>query len=136
MAKIEYFQDKKVSWFFKMMGCIPVNRQIHDDNAKSMAMNVLDRKLYLGLFPEGTRNKTKELLLPFKFGAVSMAKKSNATIVPFAVTGNYKFRTKNLKITFAEPFKVDNMDLEDANSKLYNEILKIVKKEKSGGKNA
>ena len=59
MAKIEYFQDKRVSWFFKMVGCIPVNRQIHDDNAKSKALEVLNKGLALGIFPEGTRNKTK-----------------------------------------------------------------------------
>ena len=132
MAKIEYFQDRKVSWFFKMMGCIPVNRQIHDENAKEKAIEVLEEGLALGIFPEGTRNKTKELLQPFKFGAVSMAKKTNATIVPYAITGEYKFRTKNLKITFGEPFKIsEDMDLEEANEKLYNIILDIIKKEKN-----
>ena len=131
MAKIEYFQSPKTKWFFKMMGCIPVNRQIHDENAKSAALDVLNKGLALGIFPEGTRNKTKELLQPFKFGAVSMAKKTNATIVPFAITGTYKFRTKDLKITFGEPFKVGDMELEDANNKLYNEILDIIKKEKN-----
>ena len=130
MAKIEYFNSKKTRWFFKMMGCIPVNREIHDDNAKMKAMSVLDRGLALGIFPEGTRNKTKELLLPFKFGAVSMASKSKATIIPFAITGTYKFRTKDLKITFGTPFKVGDMDLESANTKLYNTILDIVIKEK------
>lgn len=130
MAKIEYFWDPKTRWFFKMMGCIPVNRQIHDENAKSKAMEVLEKGLALGLFPEGTRNKTKELLQPFKFGAVSMAKKTNATIVPFAVTGEYKFRTKNLKVTFGEPFKVGDMELEEANEKLYNIILDLIKKER------
>ena len=61
-----------------------------------------------------------------------MAKKSNATIVPIAVTGKYKFRTKNLKITFGEPFKVGEMELEEANIKLYNSILDMVIKEKHG----
>jgi len=130
MAKIEYFNNPKTKWFFSMMGCIPVNREIHDDNAKEKALEVLDKQLALGIFPEGTRNKTKELLQPFKFGAVSMAKKTNATIVPIAITGEYKFRSKNLKITFGEPFKVDDMDLEKANEKLYNEILKMIKKNK------
>lgn len=130
MAKIEYFNDPKTRWFFRMMGCIPVNREIHDDNAKIKAMSILDRRLALGIFPEGTRNKTKELLLPFKFGAVSLASKAQATIVPFAITGTYKFRTKDLKITFGIPFEVDNMDLETANTKLYNSILDIVIREK------
>jgi len=131
MAKMEYFTNPKTRWFFKMAGCIPVNRQIHDDNAKSAALEVLNKGLALGIFPEGTRNKTKKLLQPFKFGAVSMAKKTNATIVPYAITGDYKFRTKNLKITFGEPFKVGDMDLEEANEKLYNIILDIIKKDKN-----
>ena len=132
MAKIEYFQNPKTSWFFNLVGCIPVNRQIHDDNAKKEAYNVLEKNLALGLFPEGTRNKTKELLQPFKFGAVSMAKKTNATIIPFAITGTYKFRTNNLKITYGKPFKVGDLSLEDANEKLYNIILNMIKDEKNG----
>ncbi len=131
MAKIEYFQNKKTRWFFKMAGCIPVDRQNRDEVAKTKAIEVLEKGLALGLFPEGTRNKTKELLQPFKFGAVSMAKKTNATIVPFAITGTYKFRTKDLKLTFGKPFKVGDMDLETANKKLYDEILKMIKEDKN-----
>ena len=121
MAKMEYFTNPKTKWFFKLSGCIPVNRQIHDEDAKSRAIDVLNKGLALGIFPEGTRNRTKELLQPFKFGAVSMAKKTNATIVPYAITGTYKFRTKDLKITFGTPFKVGDMELSEANEKLYNE---------------
>ena len=131
MAKIEYFNNPKTKWFFKMVGCIPVNREIHDDYAKGRALDVLNKGLALGLFPEGTRNKTKDLLLPFKFGAVSLAKKTDATIIPMAITGEYKFRTKNLQITFGKPFKVGDMDLEDANNKLYKEILKMIKESKN-----
>lgn len=127
MAKIEYFRDKKVSWFFKMMGCIPVNREIHDESAKEKALEVLKKDLALGIFPEGTRNKTDKVLQEFKKGAVSMASKTNATIVPYAITGNYKFRTKNLKITFGTPFKVSD-DIELENKKLYNEVLNLIKK--------
>lgn len=131
MAKIEYFQNPKTKWFFKMVGCIPVNRSIHDANAKDLAIEVLENNYALGLFPEGTRNKTKELLQPFKFGAVSMAKKTNATIIPFAITGDYKWRTKNLTLEFGKTFKVGDMTLEEANDKLYNEILTIIKKNKN-----
>lgn len=125
MAKKEYF-DGKLKWFFKSVGCIPVNRQIKDQNAVNEALNVLKHNGAIGIFPEGTRNKTKEFLLPFKFGAVSMAQKTNATIVPFGLTGDYKFRSKNLKATFGTPFKVENMTLEEANNKLYNEIKKLM----------
>lgn len=126
MAKKEYF-DSKMAWFFKATGCISVDRSKKDEVAKEAALNILKSGGAVGLFPEGTRNKTKEFLLPFKFGTVSMAKKTDATIVPFGLTGDYKFRSKNLTVRFGEPFKVENMSLEEANDKLYHEIERLMK---------
>ena len=128
MAKKEYF-DGKMAWFFKLVGCIPVDRSIKDHNATDKALKVLNSGGAIGLFPEGTRNKTKDVfLLPFKFGTVSMAKKTNATIIPFGLTGNYKFRSKNLTIRYGTPFRVGDMDLEDANKKLYEEVERLMRK--------
>jgi len=124
LAKKEYF-DSKFKWFFKSAGCISVNRNIKDETAKASALELLKKGYAVGIFPEGTRNKTDNLLLPFKFGAVSMAEKTNSYIVPFAITGKYKFKKNNLKITFAKPFKVEG-SLEEANNKLYEEIKKLL----------
>ena len=55
MAKKEYF-DSPFAFFFKASGCIPVDRSIHDDNAKSSALEVLNEGYALGIYPEGTRN--------------------------------------------------------------------------------
>lgn len=127
MAKKEYF-DGPYRFFFKFVGCIPVNREIHDKNAKDAALFVLEQGGAIGLFPEGTRNKTTKLLLPFKFGTVSMAKKTNATIVPFGITGDYCFRSKNLTIRFGTPFKIEDMSLEEANQKLEYEVASLITK--------
>jgi len=127
MAKKEYF-DGKFAWFFKWVGCIPVNRSIKDTDAKEKAIEHLSGGGAIGIFPEGTRNRTKEILLPFKFGAVSMAKKTDATLVPFGITGDYKFRSKNLVARFGKPFKVGDMTLEEANEKLEKEIKKLIQK--------
>ena len=132
MAKKEYF-DGKMAWFFKLVGCIPVDRSIKDHNATDKALKVLNSGGAIGLFPEGTRNKTKDVfILPFKFGTVSMAKKTNATIIPFGLTGDYKFRSKNLTIRYGTPFKVGDMDLEDANKKLYEEVEKLMRENLEG----
>ncbi len=128
MAKNEYFVKKRTAWFFKLAGCIPVNRQIHDEHAKEEAMKVLYDKKALGIFPEGTRNRTKDFLLPFKFGCVSMAKKSDAYIVPIGITGDYKFRSKNLVYRIGKPFKVTNMELPEANKRLEKAIGDLMKK--------
>ena len=132
MAKKEYF-DGKMAWFFKLVGCIPVDRSIKDHNATEKALKVLNSGGAIGLFPEGTRNKTKDVfLLPFKFGTVSMAKKTNATIIPFGLTGDYKFRSKNLTIRYGTTFKVGDMDLEDANKKLYEEVERLMRENLEG----
>lgn len=125
LAKKEYF-DGHFAWFFKITGCISVDRSIHDKEASTQALEYLKNNQAIGLFPEGTRNKTNKLLLPFKYGAVAMAKKMNCLIVPFGITGDYHFRTKNLKVEFAKPFKVGNMSLEKANEKLENIIREIL----------
>ncbi|MBQ3511470.1 MAG: 1-acyl-sn-glycerol-3-phosphate acyltransferase [Bacilli bacterium] len=203
MAKKEYFDNKKVAWFFKLAGCIPVDRSIKDTNATGKAMEVLENDQALGLFPEGTRNGLKEqrmneiydickekyldkkefikvmkkqkasyvnyleelmnneviskeefisniynvndfllelvkdgrikkneydehLLLPFKFGAVSMAKKTGALLVPFGITGEYKFRSKDLVVRIGKPIRVDD-DLAVANKELSEAIAKLMR---------
>lgn len=125
MAKKEYF-DGKTSWFFKSTGCISVDRSIHDEKAKEEALSLLKDGYAVGLFPEGTRNKTNDILLPFKYGTVSMAKKTDAYVVPFGITGKYKFWNNKLTITFGTPFKVGDLTLEEANDKLRKEILQII----------
>ena len=74
------------------------------------------------------------ILLPFKYGAVSMANKTDSYLVPYAITGKYKFRSKDLTIRIGEPFKADN-DLGKANQRLCDEIKKLIKENlKDSGK--
>lgn len=127
MAKKEYFDSKKTRWFFKAVGCISVDRSVHDGKAKNEAIETLKHGGAIGLFPEGTRNKTKNFLLPFKFGAVSMAQKTDSYLVPFGITGDYVFRSKNLVIKYGKPFKVTDMSLEEANELLYKTVEKLMK---------
>ena len=125
MAKKEYFEGK-LRPFFEAMGCIAVDRQSTDIKSVKAAMKVLRRNGAIGIFPEGTRNRTDNLLLDFKPGAVAIAKKTDAYIVPCGLTGEYKFRSKTLTVRYGTPFKATNMTVEEANEKLYKEIKKLV----------
>ncbi len=125
MAKKEYFEGK-TAWFFKATGCISVDRSKRDESAVEEAIHELNEGGCVGLFPEGTRNKTDAFLLPFKYGAVSMAKKTKATLVPFGISGDYKFRSKNLTCIFGKPIKY-NDDLDKANKKIAKAIGDLIK---------
>ena len=133
MAKDEYFKGK-YAFFYKLVGCIPVNRSIHDENAKNRALEILNNNGAIGIFPEGTRNKTigtkdEVVLLPFKFGAVSMAKKTGALIVPFGISGEYTGKKGKLTTRIGKPFSVKDMELKEANDILREKILKLMQKE-------
>jgi 1-acyl-sn-glycerol-3-phosphate acyltransferase len=134
MAKEEYFEGKQ-AWFFKLVRCIKVDRRNHDDNAKEIAVHILNKGGAVGIFPEGTRNKTigtkdEVDLLPFKYGAVSLASKTGALIVPFGVSGKYTGKKGKLTTRIGKPFSVANMDLEEANDVLRQKILKLMKNPK------
>ena len=63
-----------------------------------------------------------------------MAKKTNATIVPFGITGDYRFRSKNLTIRFGKPYKITK-DLETENKKLEKIVGDLMKENlKTSGK--
>ena len=124
MAKKELF-NSPIGWFFKVVGCIPVDRG-HDTTAsKEAALEVLREGEVLGIFPEGTRNKSLNGLLPFKYGAVSMSNKSGALIVPFAITGKYRLFNNKLTVRFGEGF-VASDDLKRANKRLVSEIEELI----------
>ena len=62
MAKKEYFEKTFSKFIFENVGCISVDRGKKDDAAVNSALEVLNDGGAIGLFPDGTRNKTKEFL--------------------------------------------------------------------------
>ncbi|MBQ6494646.1 MAG: 1-acyl-sn-glycerol-3-phosphate acyltransferase [Bacilli bacterium] len=130
LAKDELVQGFKKGLFLNM-GIIPVNRRIHDKDALQKAIDVLNNDKVIGIFPEGTINRTDNTIIPFKIGAVKMASVTNTKIVPFIITGEYKIGNKGLKIEFLEPIEIPKKeDLTEYNEELENIISKKLKKEK------
>jgi 1-acyl-sn-glycerol-3-phosphate acyltransferase len=66
-------------------------------------------------------------LLEFKPGATNLAKKTDAYIVPVGLTGDYKFRSKNLTVRYGDPFKAGGMTADEANEKLYREVERLMR---------
>lgn len=109
---IKLYQDKKI------------NREELDK-----ALPYIDAKLKIyvdkGIITED--EYFDSLLLDFKFGAVSLAKKTNSPIIPMVATGDYKRKSKNLIVQFGKPFVVGDMSLEDANKKLRRIFIELLK---------
>lgn len=127
LAKIELFHGLAhiITWG---MGAIPVNRKIHDHDALENAIDALKSGLCVGVFPEGTINRTDDIIMPFKIGAVKMAKEANATLVPFAITGEYQPFKKNIRVEFMKPIPIED-DLDKTNEKLMEVVKNKLKEE-------
>ena len=134
LAKDELFKGVG-KYFFSGMACIPVNRRQKDHNALKSAIKVLEEDRLIGIFPEGTFNRTDDIIMPFKYGAVSMACKTNSTIVPFSITGKYKlFKRNSVTICFGKPYKVKTDDLTIANEELMEKVKKLIIKNRKSDK--
>ena len=128
LAKDELFHGI-TKFIVKGMGCVPVNRKIHDKNALSSAEDFLRKDLCIGIFPEGTINRTNDIIMPFKIGAVKMSYDTNSKIVPFIITGKYRIIGRSVKIEFLKPIKVGN-DLSRENDKLMKLVESKLKESK------
>ncbi|MBQ3385435.1 MAG: 1-acyl-sn-glycerol-3-phosphate acyltransferase [Erysipelotrichaceae bacterium] len=122
LAKKE-LHESKFSLFFRMAGTISVDRQAHDHKAMDAAEEMLRKGHVIGIFPEGTRNRTEDPLLPFKYGAVRMAQKTGASIVPMIAKGTF---STGVRIYIGEAYKIsEDADLTAENEKLRNIMLEM-----------
>ncbi len=113
---------------FKGMGIIPVNRKIHDKDALKQAKMALNEGKVIGIFPEGTINRTDDTIMPFKIGCVKMAHDTNSKVIPFTITGKYKLFKKSVVIEFYKPYNINSDDLTSENEKL----MKLIRTELEG----
>ncbi len=112
MAKKELFKNKLLKFIFESLGAYPINREGIDVSAIKETIKLLNSNNTICIFPEGTRNKTENIILPFKSGITKIAKKTNSLILPFGISGDYK-HNGNLKIKFGEPIDLNKMDIND-----------------------
>jgi 1-acyl-sn-glycerol-3-phosphate acyltransferase len=118
----------KHGWLFGRLGIIPVDRSTKNKEAVNEAINMLKNGEIVGIFPEGTFNKTEYVIKPFKYGAVKIASEADCPLVPFAITGEYKKFRKGLKITYGKPYYIkDKKDLTKENVKLMNKVINLLR---------
>ena len=112
--------------FFELAQTIPVDREHKDSTSMKTALRLLAINRAIGIMPEGKVNRTTQPLLPLRYGAVSLAKKTNALIVPFAIAGSYKLFRYDMSVRFGKPLDISDIELTEANDILYQNILTLI----------
>ena len=110
MAKSEYGNIKLLNWLIYHLGSFTVERGESDIKAIKTALGYLKQGEVVGIFPEGTRNRTDEPLLPFKEGAFMIAARGKAQVVPMAffdAKRYLKFGKPNPQVLVGEAMDLD-----------------------------
>lgn len=98
MGKKELFNNKFMAWVWTQVHAFPVDRGNMDMGAMRTAMKVLKEGETLGIFPEGTRSRTGEML-PLLSGASVLALRSGVPVIPVYIAGKYRpFRRMRIMV--------------------------------------
>jgi 1-acyl-sn-glycerol-3-phosphate acyltransferase len=84
MAKEELFSVPVVGFLIRKVGAFPVVRSRRDPASMRVALSVLKEGDLLGMFPEGTRSTTGEML-EMRTGALRIASRTRTPIIPASV---------------------------------------------------
>ena len=91
IAKKSLFETPVVGFAMKKAKAISVNRDGNDARSLLDCFKCLKNGEKICIFPEGTRNKTDEEMLPFHSGAAVMAIKCKVPIMPIVIYKKPKF---------------------------------------------
>lgn len=99
IAKDFYAKIPIFGWYYAR-GSVLINRKSEDSRKESYnkMQEVLKKGMHMCIYPEGTRNRTKEPLKRFYSGAFHLAQQSGHDIIPAII-----FNTKKA-LPFGKPF--------------------------------
>ncbi len=89
MAKDEIFRVPLLGALVRAVGAFPVKRGTADRSSLKQALKILEDGGVFGIFPEGTRSRTRQLLRP-EPGVVWIAVRSRTPVIPMAIAGDYR----------------------------------------------
>ncbi len=91
ITKQELYKNKFLAYLCNKVEAIPVSRDGNDAKAIMMALRYLKKGEKISMFPEGTRNRTKEEMLPLKGGAALFAIKAKVPVYPIMTAGKTRY---------------------------------------------
>ncbi len=140
MAKEEWFRGK-LAWLIRFLGAFPVKRGEADRQALRTAEEQLRQGKILGIFPEGTRSRSRTLAKGHA-GMAMIALRTGVPVVPVAIWGSEKalkeFRP-HVTIRYGEPvilkpkgMKITRQDIDEATDQVMCRIASMLPPEYRG----
>jgi 1-acyl-sn-glycerol-3-phosphate acyltransferase len=124
MAKEELFHIPVLSYFLPKILAFPVKRGQSDMKAVKTAIKILRNNELFGIFPEGTRKKAG-VSEEAEEGAVFIALKAKAPIIPVALIGPYRL-FRPVRVVFGEPIDTTPYTTGKISKELVSEVTKLM----------
>lgn len=122
ISKLSMKKVPLLSIWMTRLHCLFLDREDIREGLKTILAGIDNIKngISMCIFPEGTRNKTDELLLPFKEGSFKMAEKSGCAIIPMALTNSAEIfenhfpliKSTHVILEYGKPIYPNDLDKE------------------------
>ncbi len=126
MTKREMYKNKFLAFLLLKLGTFPIDREGADLSAIKKSLKILKQKNLLGIFPEGTRVKTRDIENA-KPGIGMICIKGKSPVIPIYIDATYKFFSK-VKITVGKPLDFSDMYGQKLALEDYQNISKTILK--------
>lgn len=122
IAKVEMLKIPLLRTWMKYLHCLFLDRENIKEGLKTIlaAIEKVKNGISICIFPEGTRNKVPDTLLPFHEGSFKIAEKGNVPIIPMSIVnaGDIfedhfpKIRKTTVVIEYCKPIYMNELDKE------------------------
>ena len=130
--------------WMRRLHCLFIDRENVKEALKTILAGIDNVKngISMCIFPEGTRNKTDDLMLPFKEGSFKIAEKSGCPIIPMAITNSAdvleahmpRVKKAHVIVEYGKPIYPNELDKEQKKkigAYCQNVIAEMLEKNKS-----
>ncbi len=126
IAKVNMKKLRLLSIWMRNLQCIFIDRANIKEGLKAIvtAIDKVKNGISICIFPEGTRNRTENDLLPFKEGSFKIAVKTGCPIVPITINNSEalfekqfpKIKKAHVIVEYGKPIYVNELSKEDQKS--------------------
>lgn len=107
----EQYHRFGLTWLFRAVGCIPVDRKGRPERAFRAALKALDQGDVIALFPHGTIHLDSDPPRRIKPGAIRLAQLADCPITPVRIEGARAQGDIFLPLLLRARAKIDNLDI-------------------------
>lgn len=130
----EYYDDRRLTWFYRAMKAIPVARDGQDSTAVRQALKHLKAGDLVGIFPEGGINHGPPGIMPANPGVAFLALSTDAPVYPVYIDGspvgttmvNSVLRTARTRLIYGDPIDLSAYRGEKKSQELLHEVTDLI----------